>query len=86
MTTRSLDPLQVDLVVEPSSGDSLFVVRPCHRRAANWLNSIGEGVALDHRRVDDLIVAAVRSGFTVEFALAAPTGVVEGLPATAWAH
>jgi hypothetical protein len=76
-TTASSEPspasTPIDLVIEGAAGDSLVIVAPCHRVAADWLRAavppgairLGEGIALEDRELDGLVGAATRAGFRV---------------------
>jgi hypothetical protein len=70
-----------DLIIEAGPSNDLFIIKPRHRRAAVWLTSIGEGVPVSGRCLDDFIAAAVRAGFAVGLALRARRRTIGGLPA-----
>jgi len=70
-----------DLIVDRSGENSLFIVRPCHRRAADWLISMVGDVPVDDRRLKDVITAALTAGFNVALAFQAQPRVLGGLPA-----
>jgi hypothetical protein len=67
-----------DLIIESWSGDSFYRVIPQHQRAMNWLQSVGDSVAVDDRCLEDLITAAVWVGFTVALRFAAQERVFSG--------
>ena len=69
-----------DLVVEPSP-INLFVVKPCHRPAADWLISMVGDVPVDDRNLEDVVLAALTAGFNVSLPFQAQPRVVGGLPA-----
>jgi hypothetical protein len=81
--SRRLPP---DLIVEPSPGTSLFVVRPCHRRAADWLISMVGDVPVDDRNLEDVVLAALTTGFNVSLKFQAQPRMLGGLPAAPDVH
>ena len=75
------DRLRPDLIVEPSPGTSLFVMRPCHRRAADWLISVVGDVPVDDRNLEEVILAALTARFNVSLPFQAQPRVLGGRPA-----
>jgi hypothetical protein len=67
-----------DFIIERWSGDSCYRVIPQHQRAMNWLQSVGDSVAVDDRCLEDLITAAVWVGFTVALRFAGQERVFSG--------
>lgn len=80
-TIRPLPP--PDIVIEGSLHDAVFIVGPCHRRAADWLRLfgtgewLGEGAACDAAEIEGVIARAIDSGFTVALHFQAHTRVGE---------
>jgi hypothetical protein len=62
---RSLSDDAPDLIIEGRPGGYWYRVTPRHHRATNWLESVGDSVAVDERCLGDLVAAAVSAGFTV---------------------
>jgi hypothetical protein len=76
--SRRLPP---DLVIEALPGTGLYVVRPCHRRAAEWLMLMAGDVPVDDRRIESTVLDALTAGFNVSFAFARQPRLLGGLPA-----
>jgi hypothetical protein len=81
---RDVGRRDADLIVEAGPSSDLFIIKPSHRCAAVWLTSIGEGVSVSGRCLDDFIAAAVRAGFTVGFRLSTGDLVIT-TPEPTWA-
>ena len=70
-----------DLIVDRSPEDGLLILRPRHRRAADWLISTVGDVPVDDRCLEDVITAALMAGLYVSFAFQAQPRVLGGFPA-----
>jgi hypothetical protein len=81
MDTHGSGPLVADLVVDVSPGTSLFVARPCHQRAADWLGSMVGDVPIDDRSLGYTVFAAFSAGFNVSLPFEGQPRVLGGLPA-----
>jgi hypothetical protein len=78
--TATLDPRrpQPDIIVNTLRGTGLYVMRPCHRRAAEWLMSVVGDMSVD-RCIEDTLLDALIAGFNVSFAFEGQSRVLGGL-------
>jgi hypothetical protein len=80
-----------DLVIEILSDNAMFILAPCHQRAADWLRVsvgasgrwVGEGVAVEHQALDHLVAGAVGAGLAVGFPFRRQTRINSGHAAAA---
>jgi hypothetical protein len=79
--TATLDPRrpQPDIIVNTLRGTGLYVMRPCHRRAAEWLMSVVGDMSVDDRCIEDTLLDALIAGFNVSFAFEGQSRVLGGL-------
>ena len=75
-----------DLLLEHVPATGLYVMTPCHRRAADWLMSIVGDVPVDDRCVEETVLDALAAGFRVSFAFQAQPRTLAGLPTAPDVH
>ena len=57
----------------------MYVMRPCHRLAAEWLMSVAGDIPADDRCIEDALRDALIAGFNVSFAFEGQSRVLDGL-------
>jgi hypothetical protein len=77
----TLDPPQPapDMILSTLRGTGLYLMRPCHRLAAEWLMSVAGDIPVDDRCIEDTLRNALIAGFNVSFAFEGHSRVLDGL-------
>ena len=57
-----------DIILTALRGTGLYVMRPCHRLAAEWLMSVVGDMPVDDRCIEDTLLDSLIAGFNVSFA------------------
>jgi hypothetical protein len=68
-----------DIIVKTLRGTDLYVLRPCHRLAAEWLMSVVGDTPVDDRCIEETVFDALIAGFNVSFAFEGQSRVLSGL-------
>jgi hypothetical protein len=68
-----------DLIVDTLRGTDLYVMRPCHSVAAEWLMSVVGDMPVDDRCIEETVLDALIAGFNVSFAFEGQSRVLGGL-------
>jgi len=77
--TLDLHPSAPDIILSTLKGTGLYVMRPCHRLAAEWLMSVVGDMPVDDRCIEDTLLDALIAGFNVSFAFEGQSRVLDGL-------
>jgi len=81
-----------DLVVERVPGEGGFLIAPCRRHAADWLNAAAgaDAIRVDEAVTiadpDEIVTAAVRAGFAVALTFHGQPRLLRGLVAATDVH